>query len=647
MLSSDEGVDDVFFDSADWLSSEESAVAKDESRCWRSEFEVWMKEPRSVKERRKIFLSEMGLGEFAPVNEMIEMERITECSEAVLSSAQGTEENVGCKRETNCEANCMVDESEVDDMTELSVALEGESIELWPSVGESQLEVSKDASEKVKKWWKHLVSVRRRREDTTTAGVAKANSDKPKMKKIKMKQNQKKFTEFTALYTGQEIQAHNGYIWTMKFSADGQYLASGGEDGVVRIWRVTSEDASCKSFIDEGNFGSMVREGKTMFGKKKYSHVPVVVPNKVFRIEKSPLQEFHGHTSAVLDLAWSNSNYLLSCSMDKTVRLWQVGCDKCINIFHHSNYVTCIQFNPNDDNYFISGSIDGKVRIWGVSKERVVNWTYVRDVISAICYRPNGKGFVVGTVTGTCRFYEASGNDLELEAEIHFPDGKKSSGNKITGIQEESHKIMITSEDSKLRILDGFEVIHKFKGLSKSGSQMSASFTTTGKHIISVGEDCRVYVWSYDDLCFPSSKHTKSIRSCEHFIAEGVSVAVQWSGMGADHRSLSSLQSCSQRWDNLESSSWNRDAERFSLGRWFSIEGSCRAPATWPEEKLPLWETAEDLYSQYQQHHHQQQCQSNLYDLAAMSETWGLVIVTAGCDGMIKTFHNYGLPVRL
>lgn len=95
-------------------------------------------------------------------------------------------------------------------------------------------------------------------------------------------------------------------------------------------------------------------------------------------------------------------------------------------------------------------------------------------------------------------FCDGTGNDLELEAEIHFPDGKKSSGNKITGIQvfalealpsynqlslnhdlfvvnilshlilqfskEESHKIMITSEDSKLRILDGFEVIHKFKG---------------------------------------------------------------------------------------------------------------------------------------------------------------------------------------
>lgn len=45
------------------------------------------------------------------------------------------------------------------------------------------------------------------------------------------------------------------------------------------------------------------------------------------------------------------------------------------------------------------------------------------------------QGFVVGSITGTCRFYGASGNDLQLEAEIHVQGRKKTSGNRITGIQ--------------------------------------------------------------------------------------------------------------------------------------------------------------------------------------------------------------------
>ncbi|MCI24924.1 WD repeat-containing protein 44-like, partial [Trifolium medium] len=95
----------------------------------------------------------------------------------------------------------------------------------------------------------------------------------------------------------------------------------------------------------------------------------------------------------------------------------------------------CIQFNPVDENYFISGSIDGKVRIWGIREERVIDWADIRDVISAISYQQDGKGFVVGSVTGTCRFYVASGKYFKLEAQIGIRGKKKASGNKITGIQ--------------------------------------------------------------------------------------------------------------------------------------------------------------------------------------------------------------------
>lgn len=164
---------------------------------------------------------------------------------------------------------------------------------------------------------------------------------------------------------------------------------------------------------------------------------------------------------------------------------------------------------------------------------------------------------------------------------------------------------------------------------------MSASFTSSGRHIVSVGEDSRVYVWNYDGFCSQSSKQMRTVQSCEHFFFEGVSVAIPWSDTGAEKQSLGSgsLRQGSPTQDHLGAASWIRDSERFSLGNWFSIDGSCRGGATWPEEKLPLWGSPE--------HGHHQQHQLPL------SEAWGLVIATAGWDGTIRTFHNYGLPVRL
>ena len=186
-------------------------------------------------------------------------------------------------------------------------------------------------------------------------------------------------------------------------------------------------------------------------------------------------------------------------------------------------------------------------------------------------------------------------------------------------------------------------------GLRKSGSQMSASFTSTGRHIVSVGEDCRVYVWNYDGFSSQSSsKQMKTVHSCEHFFfEEGVSVAVPWSDTGAEKKGLGSSSGSLRPGspDHLEAASWIRDSDRFSLGNWFSMDGSCRGGgATWPEEKLPIWGSSPEHDHDHQQ---QQQQQQNHNQQLPLSEAWGLVIATAGWDGTIRTFLNYGLPVRL
>ncbi|XP_028106168.1 uncharacterized protein LOC114305290 isoform X5 [Camellia sinensis] len=74
------------------------------------------------------------------------------------------------------------------------------------------------------------------------------------------------------------------------------------------------------------------------FIKNKRMGVIEEFVEKIHQIEELPLQEFHGHTSDVLDLAWSKSNCLLSSSKEKIVHLWQVGCNECISVFQHNDY---------------------------------------------------------------------------------------------------------------------------------------------------------------------------------------------------------------------------------------------------------------------------------------------------------------------
>ncbi|KAK4256779.1 hypothetical protein QN277_006460 [Acacia crassicarpa] len=633
MLNSNEADIEIFFDSADFLPPQNS-VLDEELSSNKFGYEVWVNSPQSVRERRQRFFREMGFADFSSnvcsqeinVNDL-ELERTTE-SEGAISSAFSS----------SPEANVLLDERNGD------VNFERKVCESSSSSGEDdrlrEAEVSEEcqygpfdmSKKKMKGLWKLFVKGRK-----TIGGKvrSKLKKEMSKSRRINVKQNKKKWMELSALYLGQEIRAHEGIIWTMKFSPNGQFLASGGEDGVVRVWRVISMDTSSLCFNAEDTTASKVKQEISCSWRSKSNISFMALPDKVLQIEESPLQEFFGHTSDVLDLAWSDSNILLSSSMDKTVRLWQIGCDQCMGVFHHNDYVTCIQVNPVDKSYFISGSIDGKVRIWGLWEERVVDWADVRDVITAVSYQPDGKGFVVGSITGACRFYIASGKHFQLEAEIWVHGKKRSAGNKITGIQfsqKKHQRVMITSEDSKIRVLDGFELVQKFKGVPKSGRQMCGSFTSKENHIISVGEDSHVYLWNCIDLENSSSKHIKSERCCEYFSTEGVTVALPWLVNSTEQTSLCGN---SEMPHVQEARPSVRDSERFSLGNWFNMEGTCRGSVTWPEEKLPSWNLpfAEDEY--------------DLIDERSGSETWGLAFVVAGLDGTIKTFHNFGLPIRL
>ena len=329
MLSSDEGEDDMFFDSLDRLSSEESSVAEEELRSISSlEYEIWFNEPRSVKERRKNFIKQMGLGEFASINispqememevndssKIMELDRLQDCGGAFSCSctyaASHIEETLDCCRreEEVGVSNLMSSELDGFRKEDPNVVLAEESPQKEAQDHVEECQNLHDDTKKMRSWWKRFLSKMKGRGSIVACDASKPVVETPEESKIMVVHNKKRRLEFTAPISGQEIRAHKGFICTMKFSPDGQYLASGGGDGVVRVWRAMTIDASPDYLSAEGNFCGKLKEGKLNFRRKHPIHASVIFPDKIFRIDESPLQEFYGHSSDVLDLAWSNSN---------------------------------------------------------------------------------------------------------------------------------------------------------------------------------------------------------------------------------------------------------------------------------------------------------------------------------------------------
>lgn len=111
-----------------------------------------------------------------------------------------------------------------------------------------------------------------------------------------------------------------GAIWAMKFSKDGQYLAAGGQEKVVRVWKVIGTSEERTAHEKEEDDAGMQNGGVYTQGKGVRLNAPV------FRSE--PIQEYHGHTADVLDLSWSKVS-LASCDNDQLLT-----CARTIFYYH-------------------------------------------------------------------------------------------------------------------------------------------------------------------------------------------------------------------------------------------------------------------------------------------------------------------------
>jgi hypothetical protein len=139
-------------------------------------------------------------------------------------------------------------------------------------------------------------------------------------------------------------------------------------------------------------------------------------------------------------------------------------------------------------------------------------------------------------------------------------------------------------------------------------------------------------VWNHESQDESSCKSAKALRSSERFYSDNAAIAIPWNGN--EPRSSVSLASqiLPPQGDNSLCmgevvKGHSSGPGSFNLNLDFSPKSNCRSSATWPEETLPSCSVLRNC-------------------LHSTSNSWDQVIVTAGWDGRIKSFQNYGLPIH-
>ncbi|KAK0704582.1 hypothetical protein B0H67DRAFT_613202 [Lasiosphaeris hirsuta] len=334
---------------------------------------------------------------------------------------------------------------------------------------------------------------------------------------------------------GRKVAKTGGAIWATEFSKDGRYFATAGRDHVVRIWAVIStpeERRACEG-EEAANGGTGERLSAPVFRGR-------------------PVREFEGHTGEVLDLSWSKNNFLLSSSMDKTVRLWHISRTECLCTFKHKDFVTRLAFHPRDDRFFLAGSLDTMLRLWSIPDKTIAFSAQLPDLVTAVAFSPDGKTAIAGLLNGLCLFFETEGLKFQSQIHVRSSRGKNAKGSKITSIQAMNMaspgsagfapsqtasssasrastdaaaysdvRVLITSNDSRIRIynLRDKTLDVKLKGHDNACSQIAASFSDDGNYVVCGSEDRKAFIWSLNGNVAAMQDKDKS--PCEYFEAHG------------------------------------------------------------------------------------------------------------------------------
>ncbi|KAL6046075.1 WD repeat-containing protein 13 [Balamuthia mandrillaris] len=115
------------------------------------------------------------------------------------------------------------------------------------------------------------------------------------------------------------------------------------------------------------------------------------------------LATFRGHTNGVMDLDWSMSNdFLLSASMDGSVRVWSVETRKQVRSIISDDASACraCRFHPLNTNLFVFGTNKGFVNAVNLSTGKTIQQLNIRNAVTSLEFETTGTTLFVGDAKG-------------------------------------------------------------------------------------------------------------------------------------------------------------------------------------------------------------------------------------------------------
>ncbi|ODQ65012.1 WD40 repeat-like protein [Nadsonia fulvescens var. elongata DSM 6958] len=244
----------------------------------------------------------------------------------------------------------------------------------------------------------------------------------------------------------------------IEFSPDSNLAASGFSDSFIKVWNLKGKPLQSVVIDDEPSMNKRLK----------------------------------GHSGAVFGLDFSPDNrYLLSCSEDRTVRLWSMETfTNLVSYKSHNQPIWDVAFSPNGQ-HFATASHDQTARLWSCDRMYPLRIMagHMSDV-DCVTFHPNGKYLLTGSSDKTCRMW-----DVNSGSPVRVMLGHMGPIN-CTSVSPDGRWLASAGEDSVVNIWDlgSGRRLKSMRGHGKA-SIYSLTWSADGSVLLSSGADNSVRVW--------------------------------------------------------------------------------------------------------------------------------------------------------
>ncbi|CAK70857.1 unnamed protein product (macronuclear) [Paramecium tetraurelia] len=240
------------------------------------------------------------------------------------------------------------------------------------------------------------------------------------------------------------------------------------------------------------------------------------------RIKINDIYSLDGHSRYVNTVNFSpDGNMLASCSLDKSIRLWDVktGQQKA-KLDGHDDAVSSVKFSP-DGTTLVSVSSDSSIRLWDVKTgQQFAKLDGHSDAVYSVNFSPDGTTLASGSQDNSIRLWDVKTGQqkAKLDGHSHFVYSVHFSPDGTT--------LASGSRDFSIRFWDVRTGQQKAKLDGHSSTVTSVNFSPDGTTLASGSEDNSIRLWDVKtgQQIAKLDGHENGILSV-HFSPDGTTLA--------------------------------------------------------------------------------------------------------------------------